>query len=319
MITYHQLRTFLAVARTGSLTKVARELNATQPTVSLQLNALRKFAGMPLFDRPGGRFRLTPAGEKLHRYAEETLGNLRILQQDFAALKGTLAGPLALGATFVISRYVLPSTLSSFREQFPGVDLQLHVDFPQPLFSGLFAKTLDVACYIGVDTPPGLTVEPLCDERFVVFASPRHRLAGQSHVSPDELSREPFVVSATAVLRDVIEAKLRAVDVVPKVVAEGRHHDAIKQLVERDVGYSMLIEASVADELANGRLVEMRLAGPPMFGKIVIAYPTRSATPPLIRSFIEFVRGRLNAGRQGARLTAGRVPRKTRRKGPKRA
>jgi DNA-binding transcriptional LysR family regulator len=74
MITYHQLRTFLAVASTGNITRAARQLNAKQPTVSLQLNALRGFFGTPLFERPSGRFRLTPAGERLRQYAEETVG-----------------------------------------------------------------------------------------------------------------------------------------------------------------------------------------------------------------------------------------------------
>jgi DNA-binding transcriptional LysR family regulator len=50
----HQLQTFLAVARSGNLTNAARELNATQPTVSLQLRALRKSLGVSLFERPAG-------------------------------------------------------------------------------------------------------------------------------------------------------------------------------------------------------------------------------------------------------------------------
>ena len=116
MITYHQLRTFLAVSRTGSLTRAARELNMTQPTVSLQLNALRDFLGTPLF-------------------------------------QGSLADPLAVGATFVVSRYVLPSALSRFREQFPDVDLQLHVEFPEPLFRDLLSNALDAGCHIGARTP----------------------------------------------------------------------------------------------------------------------------------------------------------------------
>ena len=86
MITYHQLRTFLTVVRLGNLSKAARELNSTQPTVSSQLHALRDFLGAPLFERPSGKFRLTPAGEMLHRYAEEAVGKLRILQQDVNAL-----------------------------------------------------------------------------------------------------------------------------------------------------------------------------------------------------------------------------------------
>lgn len=307
MMTYRQLRTFLTVARTGSLTTAAKELNATQPTVSLQLHALRKFLGSPLFERPGGRFCLTPAGEKLRRYAEETLGNLRILQQDTAALRGTLAGPLALGATFVISRYVLPLTLSRFREQFPGVDLQLHVDVPHPLFSRLLANTLDAACYIGVDHPPGLTVEPVCDVTFIVFASPRHPLAGRRKISPQDLSDQPFVVPATAVLRDLMERKLRAVNVKPRPAAEGKHHDAVKQLVERDAGYSMLIEPSVADELSSGRLVALKLDAPPILGQIVIAYPTRSVTPPIVRSFVDFVRATLTRDRETPPKTRHRM------------
>ncbi len=96
-ITYPQLRTFLAVVRARSLTKAARELNTSQPTVSLQLRALRKSLGATLIERPNNDFRLTPAGEKLRGYAEETLGGLRTVKQEIAALKGTLAGPLAVG------------------------------------------------------------------------------------------------------------------------------------------------------------------------------------------------------------------------------
>src|SRR5262249_47466908 len=137
MITYHQLKTFLAVVRAGNLTKAARELNTTQPTVSLQLQALRKSLGAALIERPDSGFRLTPAGEHLRRYAEQTLEGLRAVKQEIGALKGTLAGPLTIGITFILSGHVLPVPLSRFRAQFPGVDLQVHVDLPEPLFSGL--------------------------------------------------------------------------------------------------------------------------------------------------------------------------------------
>jgi DNA-binding transcriptional LysR family regulator len=91
-ITYHQLQTFLMVARSGNLTKAAQEFRATQPTVSLQLRSLRQSLGTPLFERPGGRFRLTAAGERLRRYAEEALDGLRMMHQDIAVMKGSLVG-----------------------------------------------------------------------------------------------------------------------------------------------------------------------------------------------------------------------------------
>jgi DNA-binding transcriptional LysR family regulator len=295
MITHRQLHTFLAVARTGSLTRAARELSATQPTVSLQLHALRKFLGAPLFERPGGRFQLTPAGERLRRYAEESVGGLRSLEQDIAALNGNLVGPLAVGATFVVSRYVLPSALSRFREQFPDVDLQLHVELPEPLFRDLLNNGLDVGCHIGARTPPGLTAERLGQAELVIIASPRHPLAGRARTSPQELSEHPFVAFVSAPLRELIETKLRSVGVTPRVMAEGPHHDAVKKLVERCVGYAMLIRASVEDELVTHRLVALELDGPPILGEIVMTYRSRPAVSPIVREFIRFVRAELEA------------------------
>ena len=293
MITYHQLRTFLMVVRAGSLTKAARELNATQPTVSLQLHALQKFLGKTLLDRNGSGFRLTPAGEKLRRYAEDVVGGLRTLQQDIGALEGSVVGPLAVGVTFLVNRYVLPSTLFRFREQFPEVDVQLHVEFPEPLFRGLLSNTLDVVCYLNVRTPAGLTIEPVGLEELVIVASPAHPLASRRRVSPRELSEHPFIAPLQIPLREAIEAKLREVGVTPRIAAEARHHDAVKKIVERNVGYAALIRSSVAEELASHRLVALPLDSPAILSEIVTAYRSRAAVSSLVQEFITFVRADL--------------------------
>ena len=295
-ITYHQLQTFLAVARSGNFTKVARELNATQPTVSLQLRSLRRSLGISLFERPGGRFRLTPAGEKLRRYAEEALEGLHILEQDIAVLKGSLTGSLVVGVTFFVVSRIMPG-LHRFRVQFPGVDIQAHVDRPEPLFNELLASTLDVACYVNVRTPPGLTVEPLGQEEFVIISSPQHRLADRRRISPEELSQESLVVSNVSVFRDLIEAKLRAVGVTPRLVAEARHHDDALRLVASNVGYSMHLKSLVAADIAANRFVSLRLAGPPILGEIVVALRARRGVSPLVEEFIRFMRVEMERSR----------------------
>jgi DNA-binding transcriptional LysR family regulator len=310
-ITYPQLRTFIAVVRARSLTKAARELNTSQPTVSLQLRALRKSLGATLIERPDNAFRLTPAGEKLRRYAEETLGGLRMVQQEIAALKGTLAGPLAVGVTFALSSHVLPAALSRLRAQFPGVDVEFHVDLPEPLFRHLLGNTLDVACYIRVRTPPGLTVEPLGDEELVIIASPQHPLAGRRRVTPHELSDQSFVVPLEPLFRELLEDKLRAAGVTPRTVIEARNNDAVKRLVERNAGYSMYVKPRVATELARGQLVVLSLDGPPILGEIVAAFVSRPVVSPLVRGFVRFLRAELAGDRSApglderARLATG--------------
>lgn len=311
MITYHQLQTFLAIVRTGSLTKAARELNATQPTVSLQVQALQKFLAATLFQRDGGALRLTPAGEKLRRYAEDAVGGLRILQQDLAALEGRAAGPLAVGVTFMVNRYLLPSTLFRFREQFPEINVQLHVEFPDALFRGLMANTLDVVSYINVRTPPGIIVETVGMEELVIVASPAHPLARRRRVTGQELGEQPFIAPVQSPLRELIAAKLREFGVTPRIAVEGSHHDAVKKLVEQNAGYAALIRASVTEELASGRLVALRLDGPPILSEIVMAYRSAPATSPLVQEFIRFVRIDLARDRTapGVRSSRGRVVR----------
>jgi LysR family transcriptional regulator, low CO2-responsive transcriptional regulator len=310
MITYTQLGTFLAVVRTRNLTRAARELRASQPTVSLQIRALREAMGAELIERGAKGFRLTPAGEKLRRYAEETLGGLRAVQQEIAALKGTPAGPLAVGVTFALSAH-LPAALTRFRAHFPAVEVGVHVDLPEPLFRRVLGDTLDIACYIRVRTPAGLTIEPLGDEELVIIASPRHPLAGRRRITPAELSAHPFVAPAQPVFRELLQDKLRAAGVTPRSVIEVPNNDAVTRLVERDAGYSVYVRPRIAAELASGQLVILELAGAPMLGEIVAAFVSRPVVSPLIREVVRFLRAELGndrgaAGRDGRARSARR-------------
>jgi DNA-binding transcriptional LysR family regulator len=312
-ITYHQLQTFLAVARSGNLTKVARELNATQPTVSLQLRSLRKALGVPLFERPGGRFRLTPAGERLRRYAEEALEGFRAMQQDIAVLKGSLAGSLSVGVTYFVVNRVMPR-LPRFRAQFPGVNVQVHVNRPDPLFTQVLAETLDVVCFLKIRTPPGLALEPFGEEELVIIVSSQHRLARRRRVSAEELSEERLVVSNVSAFRELVETKLHAAGVAPRVVDEVENYETVKELVERNMGYSMHVKPMVAAELAAGQLVAVRLDGPPLLGELVVGFRSRPATSPLIQEFAGFlradrVRSRGSAPRKHATPAASSISR----------
>jgi len=277
--------------------------------VSLQLQALRKFLGAPLFERPPSGFRLTPAGERLRRYAEEALGGLRTLQQDVASLQGSVAGRLDVGLTDVMNRYVLPSTLSRFLGQFPGVEAQIYVEFAESMFSALLRNRLDVGCFINVNLPPGLTVETLFAEALVVFVSPHHPLARRRRVAPDELSRHPFVTSVSPPLRTLMDAKLRSVGVTPRVTSEARHPDAIKTLVEHDGGYSMLVAPAVASELASGQLLAVRLDGPPIRTELVAEDRSGMSVAPIVRRFIDFIRAQLVATKRDGRDLTGASPR----------
>ena len=299
MITFHQLQTFLEVARTGNLTQTARELGASQPTVSLQIKALGQLLGTPLLERNGRGVRLTPAGEALRRYAREVLDGLRTLKEHVQALNGGGAGSFALGASATTGGYILPPILSRFRDRFPQVEIQLQVDSPEHLFRDLLADVLDLVFSVGVRPPSGVTVEPICDEELVIVVSPHHPLARRRHVTSGDLSRQSLVTSLPgALFRELVEEKLREAGITPRVTIEARHPEAMKKLVEHNMGYSLLFRPSVADELKSRRLAALRLHGPPIMGQLILAFRRERISSPLVQQFVQFVRAELARSRR---------------------
>jgi DNA-binding transcriptional LysR family regulator len=187
----------------------------------------------------------------------------------------------------------MPAVLSRFLERFPAVGVEIHVEFPEPMFSGLLRNSLDVMCYINIPAVPGVTIETLCEEPLCVVVSPSHPLVSQRRVSAAELTTYPFIAPTSGSLRAVVESKLRAAGVIPRAEAEARHADAIKKLVERGAGYSMIIQSAVAEELNSGQLVELKLPGPPLRAELVAAYQSRAVISSVVRAFIDFVRAEL--------------------------
>lgn len=93
----YQLRTFVAVAREGRLSRAAESLFTSQPAVSAQIKALEEEFGLKLFERSASGMTPTPAGEALWEQAEQLLNASRDLSARAASLKGAVSGLLRLG------------------------------------------------------------------------------------------------------------------------------------------------------------------------------------------------------------------------------
>ena len=118
------LRSFEVAGRLRSISRAAEELHVTPAAVSRQIKALEDFMGVQLFDRSGGRFALTPAGERYLQSVAASLNELRSATN--AAMGGThrrhvlrLRSP----ATFAV-KWLIPR-LAGFHERHPSIDVQL--------------------------------------------------------------------------------------------------------------------------------------------------------------------------------------------------
>ncbi len=114
-------------AKTGSVSQAADQLFLSQPTVSLQIQALERDMDVILFERRGPKILLTPEGVVLNQIAEPLVAGIVGLQDSFNAHYGKLeSGELNIAAGESTTLYILPEYIKRFSEAYPGIQIKLH-------------------------------------------------------------------------------------------------------------------------------------------------------------------------------------------------
>ena len=120
------LEYFLAVARTGNITRAAEQLHVTQPTVSRQLAELEEMLGSPLLIRGKRQVTLTEAGVLFQQRAEEIITLLDKTRRDLADQRDLVGGTVALGCVESCASRLLPDRLGAFSRLYPQVRYEIY-------------------------------------------------------------------------------------------------------------------------------------------------------------------------------------------------
>ena len=120
-----QLRSFVEVVRTGSLTAAARNLRTTQPTVGRHIRQLEKRAGDALFDRRDGRLVPTERASELLPWAERVADEVVALGRAFALPVAALSGPVRVTTSEVFAVHVLPALIAPLLDEYPGLLIEI--------------------------------------------------------------------------------------------------------------------------------------------------------------------------------------------------
>ena len=124
-MTLNQLRSFLAVADSGSVRAAAEELVVTQAAVSASIAALQKSLGVALVTPDGRGLRLTDAGASYARYARRILGLLDEAGRAAAAAADPERGELRIAAVTTAAEQIVPEILGGFRRRHPQTGVRL--------------------------------------------------------------------------------------------------------------------------------------------------------------------------------------------------
>ncbi|HEU4782824.1 MAG TPA: LysR family transcriptional regulator [Ktedonobacterales bacterium] len=265
LINLHQLQIFQAVAVHRSYTRAAEALYLSQPAVSLQVRALEKTIGLPLFEKSGRTLRLTDAGRELLIYSDRIFALLDETKLVLEELSGARRGMVKVAASTTAGIYVVPTALGAFHRQNPDVKLTLDVVNRFTVQEHLLNDEIDLAVMGLIEDTHELEVERFIPNELVVIAPPRHRLAGRSDIPLEELVEETLLLrEAGSGTRTDVERMFSARDIPLHIGMELRSSGAIKQAVAAGLGVSVMPESALELELKAERLITLDVEGFPV-------------------------------------------------------
>jgi DNA-binding transcriptional LysR family regulator len=264
-INLHQLRIFHAVAEYGGYSRAAEALYLSQPGVSLQVKALEKSIGLPLFEKVGRSQHLTEAGRELLGYSERIFALLDETRLVMEELGGGRRGTVKVAASTTAGIYVVPPALGAFHRESPGVKLTLDVLNRFTVQKRLLDNEVDLAVMGLIEDAHDLEVATFVPNELVVIASPRHPLAREKRITLDDLKDDNLLMrEAGSGTRIDTERLLGARGMQVHIGMELRSSGAIKQAVAADLGIAVMPLAALELELELKRLLVLDVVGFPV-------------------------------------------------------
>jgi LysR family hydrogen peroxide-inducible transcriptional activator len=257
----HQLRYFVAVARTGSFSRAAEQCHVSQPSLSQQIQKLERGLKQKLFDRLGRRVMLTAAGRLLLDHATVILSEVDDTTRRLREGDDERGGHLSIGAIPTIAPYLLPPALERLLAAKPDVELSIHEGVTQQLLAATVGGDLDLAIVALPINEERLHVEPLFSEPLYLAMPRRHRLARRKDICVDELQTERFILlDEMHCLGDQVLSFCNANGCQPRIACRSAQVTTIQLLIAQGQGVSLLPEMARRADPGGGK-VYRKLAG----------------------------------------------------------
>lgn len=283
------LEYFLGIAEEGNMTRAAKNLHVTQPTLSKQLNKLEEMLGVELFQRTSRRMMLTEAGLTLRDRArvilELTEKTFTDLQESDQEIHGTLKLSVAESEAF-------RETVKVFKivnEQHPNIQLDVHSGDATDVTDRLDQGTIDFGLLVGTPSLEKYNVLklPVEDEWGVLFRKD-DPLAEVEEISPSMLKDKPLLISRQAIFTNELSGWLGYSMEDAHVLATYNLINNAVIMAEEGLGYLISLDR-LTNTTQTGKLT-FRPLTPPMKAPLHLIWRKNQVFSPAAEVFLEAVR-----------------------------
>ncbi len=284
------LRSFIETADAGSLSRAARQLGLSQPSLTGQVQRLEQSLGAELFERHGRGVRLTEAGQALYPRARRLLEEMRAAEDAVRREGAMAASTLRVGAIPTVAPYLMPAALTRWRLRDTTTRVELREDYSAVLARALHDGSLDVAVAALPYAFDGLATEVLGVDRLLVAVPNTHSAARAGRITLPQLHDSPAItLDPMHCLGEQVAGFCSSRQVLPSVVCRSAQLATVLELVGAGVGVS-IVPALAAARHNTPQCVYVPLDGHTLQREIVAVWRREGGLSSSARSFVETVR-----------------------------
>lgn len=275
-------KTFLTVAKTHSFSVAAKELGASQGTVSHHIAALEEYFDAELFKRTSNGVDVTDAGETVRETAEKILSEAHGTKAKISSAKQNLSGIIRIAASTIPEEHIIPGLIAKFKKKHPAVNFKIRAEDSLTSLESLEAENVDFAA---VGTTQGyeekLDFVQVGEEELVLIVPCNHPLAHSKVAALTELAQYPFIsreeTSGTrkeierllqnnnfSIQRLIVGLELGSTESVITAVSEGRGVSIISSIAAQKAQAAGLVRTVKIKEAKDTRKLYLSRKKKPM-------------------------------------------------------
>lgn len=284
--TLHQLRIFLKITQTGSITKSAEQLNLTQPAISIQLKNFQQQFDYPLIEIIQRRIHVTALGKEIALAAESIISEIDNINYRSQNFKNNLAGHLRISIVST-GKYIMPYFLSDFLKNNVNIDLTMDVTNKSKVIQSLLDNEIDFALV-------SILPDDIQVEKFNLIPNELY-LVGNKEVGPEikieeQLASTPFIFREKGSgTRQVMEKFITRNKIKIKKKLELTSNEAVKHAIISGLGYSIMPLIGIRNEIQNGLLKIIPIKGLSLKTTWQLIWLKEKRLTPIAESYLKYL------------------------------
>jgi DNA-binding transcriptional LysR family regulator len=281
-----QIRSFVAIAKSGSFTRAAHAVHLSQPALTVQIRQLEQALNVKVLDRNTRSVRLTRVGEELVPVLERLLHELDTVVAGARGLAAMRHGIVRVACLPSFAATILPAAIVAFRAHHPGVQFVLKDGVGGKIVALVKADAVDFGITGGDVSDSELATSILMRDRIHAIYLAPHPLDHERKITAQSLARHPLILmDEESTVRQIVDRAFTDAGRAIKPIIEATYMSTAVGMVRAKLGVALLPSTAI-EAKASGRLRSRPIEGKNFVRPIFVVRKEGRSLPPASENFL---------------------------------